>query len=91
MNAQEQIDALDQLIHQLAIEIDTLSGRITQATDERRTILNAAPAILLDAARSRGTTHTPNTIVSFPGRSHATGTRYISPADESVDWPDDAA
>lgn len=33
----------------------------------------------------------PTRVVSFPGRSRAQGSGYVSAADESVDWPDDAA
>jgi hypothetical protein len=93
-DAQETIDALDVLIHQLSIEIDTLSGRIAQASDQRRTILNAAPELLLDAARRNAATHTPNRIVSFPGRSRRShGPEWISPLDERGDYSgwDDAA
>ena len=92
--AQENIDALDALIHQLSIEIDTLSGRIAQASDQRRAILNAAPEILLNPARRGGATHTPNSIVSFPGRSRRShGPEWISPLDERADYSgwDDAA
>jgi len=33
----------------------------------------------------------PVRVVSFPGRSRATASGYISAADESVEWPEDAA
>ena len=88
---QDDIDDLDRLIHKLRVEEDTLSLRISDLSAQRRRLLNSAPAILMDAARSEGATHTPHSIVSFPGRSRAQGSNYVSPADESVEWPDDAA
>jgi hypothetical protein len=83
MNVQEKIAAIEQHAAKALIELRELQIYLTGHP--------AAVVSFTDVPQ-----YTPARAVSIvrPGdvqRSRAKGTGYVSPADESVDWPEDAA
>ena len=78
MNVQEKLAAIEQHAAKSLIEIREIIVYLSG---------HPAAAVSFDDIPARAATR----IVTFPGRSRATGTGYVSPADESVEWPDDAA
>lgn len=79
MNVQEKIAAIEQHAAKALIEIRELQTYFTDHPDAAASVVEVP-------------THTPNRIVSLPGRGGPThGGGWVSPMDESVQWPDDAA
>jgi hypothetical protein len=78
MNVQEKLAAIEQHAAKTLIEVRELQDYLA-STGGVVVRFDDVPA------------HTPTRIVTFPGRSRATSTGYVSPADESVEWPEDAA
>jgi len=83
MNVQEKIAAIEQHAAKALIELRELQIYLTG---------HPAAVVSFDDVPE----YKPARVVSIvrPGdvqRSRARGTGYVSPADESVDWPEDAA
>ena len=76
MNIQEKLAAIEQHAAKSLIEIRELMVELAETDPE-----NTPPAVSLFAAKAR----------MRQLQSTKPGSGYVSPADESVEWPDDAA